>query len=276
LKIRLVKTRYWRPGEDGIESIIGNTRKFLRDGDVLVLSEKAISIAKGNIVDESRVRAGPLAKILVRLFTRIFWGYFLGRLCHFRSETLRRLRHYPLGEGSAHKQTVLHYAGLIQALKYGSEGGIDVSNLPLSYACLPLDNPQREAEAVRKAIKERTGKNTTIMISDTDSTFSYHGFHFTSRPDPIEGIHSFGGALSFIIGRALRLKQRATPLAMAGSAMSVEMALKIAEVAHHARGSGAGRTVWDMRQKFGVGLTEVTWEMLEAVDHFPIVVLRKS
>ena len=276
MKIRIVKTRYWRPGEDNVRSIIDDTRKFLRDGDVVVISEKAISIAKGNIVDESKVRAGSLAKILVQLCMRIFWGYFLGRFCRFRSETITRLRHYPLEEGSAHKQTVLRYAGFMQALKYGSEGGIDLSNLPLSYACLPLDNPQREVDHIRKEIEERTGKKITAIISDTDSTFSYHGFHFTSRPNPIEGIQSFGGALSFIVGRALKLKQRATPLAMAGSEMSVEMALKIAEVAHHARGYGAGRTVWDMRQKFGVGLSGVTWEMLEKVDHFPIVIIRKS
>jgi hypothetical protein len=30
-----------------------------------------------------------------------------------------------------------------------------------------------------------------------------------------------------------------------------------------------------MAERMGVGLTGVTWEMLEGVDHYPIVVLRE-
>lgn len=275
MRVKIIKTRYWRPGEDYLKSISDSTRRFLRDGDVLAVSEKALSVAKGNIINEGKVRVGLLAIILVRLFMRFLWGRFLGGVCHFREETIMRLRNYPLKEGAAHKQAVLQYVSLLQALKYGSEGGIDVSNLPLSYACLPLKNPKKEAECIQREI-EKTGRKITVIICDTDSTFSYHGFHFTSRPNPIRGIKSFGGVFSFIFGRALKLRQRATPLAVAGSRMSVEKALNLAEVAHHARGYGAGRTVWDMKRRFDVDFSGITWEMLEQVDHFPIVLIRKT
>lgn len=39
---------------------------------------------------------------------------------------------------------------------------------------------------------------------------------------------------------------------------------------------GAGRTVWDMSRRFGVDFSNVTWEMLEQVDHFPIVLVRRT
>ncbi|MCK4434088.1 hypothetical protein KAU92_01260 [Candidatus Bathyarchaeota archaeon] len=63
---------------------------------------------------------------------------------------------------------------------------------------------------------------------------------------------------------------------MAGCKISVEEALKIALIANRVRGFGAGKTVWDMAEKFKVGLTGVSWKMLETVKHKPIVIIRKS
>jgi F420-0:gamma-glutamyl ligase-like protein len=69
------------------------------------------------------------------------------------------------------------------------------------------------------------------------------------------------------------MTHRATPLAVAGFQIPAEEALEIAEVANRARGSGAGRTVWDMAETFGVSVTEVTWEMLIEIEHRPIVIV---
>jgi len=71
------------------------------------------------------------------------------------------------------------------------------------------------------------------------------------------------------------LKRRATPIALVGSKTSVEEALEIAELANRARGFGAGRNVWDMAEAFGVSLTNVTWDMLDRVEHKPIVIVRR-
>ena len=57
---------------------------------------------------------------------------------------------------------------------------------------------------------------------------------------------------------------------------SAEEALEIAEVANRVRGFGAGRTVWDMAERFGVGLADVSWGMLETVKHKPIVIVRSK
>jgi F420-0:gamma-glutamyl ligase-like protein len=109
---------------------------------------------------------------------------------------------------------------------------------------------------------------------DTDKTYSVMGFHFTPRPKPLRGIHSLGGALAYVAGRSLKLKKRATPLAVAGPSISAEEAIEIAKLANRTRGSGAGKTVWDMAQNFRVGLNDVTWEMLSSVKHRPTVIIR--
>ena len=168
----------------------------------------------------------------------------------------------------------MEHAGLLGALMFGSEGGIDGSNLPYSYVSLPLRNGKEIAESIREYVMSVLGKKAFVMISDTDKTYSLGSFHFAPRPSSIKGIHSFGDVVSYVIGRFLNLRKRATPVAVAGCQISAEQALKIAEAANHARGHGAGKTVWAMAQRFDVDLDCVSWEMLETVKHKPIVIVR--
>jgi F420-0:gamma-glutamyl ligase-like protein len=269
-------TKYWKPGENYVEEIIKGIDGKIADGDFVVISEKAVSTALNNIVDESHVKPSLSAKLIAKYWMRIVWGYFLGPLCHFQKRLLQRLRDYPFETGSRHKQVALHYAGLLQALMFGSEGGIDGSNLAYSYVSLPLKNADKLAKKIRKQIWSRLRKKVFVIIVDTDKTYSFRNSHFTPHPKPIEGIHSLGGFISYVIGRMLKLKRNATPIAVVGCQISAEKALEIAEVANRARGFGAGRTVWDMAEKFKVELTEVSWEMLETVKHKPIVIVRSK
>jgi len=273
-RFKAIRTRYWKPGTEYLEAITLSLGSRLKDGDVVVVSEKAISTAKGNLVDEDKAVPGWTAKFIARFWMRWVWGYILGPLCHLKPRTVRHLRGYPLRDGARHKQVVLGAAGLLSALKYGSEGGIDVSNLPLRYACLPLEKPSLEADRIRGSIRDALGRQVIILITNTDSTFSIGSFHFTSRPSPIPGVKSCGGFVTYFLGKALRLRERATPLAVSGSNLGVEDALDLSELAHRARGSGAGRTVWDAAERFGVEASEVTWRMLESADHFPLVLFR--
>jgi F420-0:gamma-glutamyl ligase-like protein len=271
-----VVTSYWKHGEDFLRIIVDAIRGKISDGDFVTISEKAISTALGNILDEGSVYPSLLARFLAKYWTRIVWGYVLGPLCHLRKTTIRRLRDYPIPEGSAHKQVALQYAGFLQALLHGSEGAIDGSNLPYSYVCFPLKNAQAIANQIRNRIKTKLGKKVTVMIVDTDTTYSLRNFHFTPRPKPLQGIHSCGGVFAYVIGRFLRLKRQATPIAVAGSKLHITEALKIADIANKTRGHGAGRTVWDMAETFKVALTEVSWEMLSKIEHKPIVILRRK
>jgi len=273
-KALAVTTGYWRPRENYTEKIVEGVRGKIRDGDFIAISEKAIATATGNIVDESVVKASLNARLIARYWMRVAWGHLLGRLCHFQGKPLQRLREYPLETGSRHKQVALQYAGLLQALMFGSEGGIDGSNLAYSYVSLPLKDARVAAEELRRQIRLRLRKKVFVLIVDTDKTYSLRNFHFTPRPNPIDGIHSFGGFIAYVTGRMLRLRKRATPVAMSGRSMPVEEALEVAEIANRARGYGAGRTVWEMAEKFNVDVDDVSWEMLETVRHKPIVIVR--
>jgi len=267
-------TRYWRPGEDYFHQIADAVKSKIENGDVVTISEKAISTALDNIADESVIKSSWMARFLAKHWMRYIWGYFLGQLCHLRKTTIQHIRKYPIKEGSAHKQVALEHAGLLQALMFGSEGGIDGSNLPYSYVSLPLTNASQIAQKIRSYVESKLGKSVIVMIVDTDKTYSIRGFHFTPRLKPINGIHSSGGFLAYVIGRLFKVKRRATPVAVAGSKMHVENALEIAKIANRARGFGAGRTVWDMAETFRVSITNVTWDMLDAIEHKPIVIVK--
>ena len=271
-----VTTKYWEPKEDFLNQIVAAVRAKVDDGDFVVISEKAIATALNNIVDESTVKPSFNAKLIARLWMRVCWGYLFSSMLGFGRRLTRNLREYPLETGSRHKQLVLQKAGLLQALMFGSEGGIDGSNLPYAYVSLPLNNNQEIAAKVRKEIRTKLGKKATVIIVDTDKTYSFHNFHFTPRPKPVKGIHANCGILAYLIGKTLRLRKRPTPLAVAGQELSANEALKIANIADKARGPGAGTTVWKMASRFHVAVTGVTWDMLEGITHKPIVIIRKK
>jgi len=271
---RAIETQYWRPGHDFLKTVGDSISQASGEFEIIAVSEKAVSVAVGRVVDEAEVKPRFLAKVLARFWMRQFWGRLLGPVCGFRRETVWRLRRYPIPQGEAHKEIALRHAGFPQALLHYSEGGIDVTNLPYALAALPLKDPSVVCEMIRSVARKLLGRDVSVMLVDTDKTFSWQGFHLTSRSSDVSGIRS-AGVCALIIGRVLRWKARATPLAMCGRKAPADEALAIAEVADKAMGHGAGRTVWDMARRFRVGIVDVTWEMLERVPHHPIALVKR-
>ena len=269
-------TSYWKPGDNYISRIIGALEGKIENGDFVVVSEKAVSTAKGGIIDESTIKPSLNARVMARFWMRIVWGYCLGVACHFGPRLLSRLRQYPLDSGSRHKQVALQYTAFLQALMFGSEGGIDGSNLPYSYVSLPLNNSGEVALRIWEHIFAKLKRNVCVIIADTDKTFKFRNFFFTPRPKPMKGIYSFGGTTAYVMGRMLKLKKSSTPLAVAGCNVEAGEALKITNIADKARGSGSGATVWDMSARFQVEVDGVSWEMLSKIRHKPLVIVRKS
>jgi len=247
----------------------------IRDNDVIVISEKAIATASGRICDESKYKPSLLAKFLAVFWMRIVWGHFLAPFSRMSKNNISRLQQYPFKEGSSHKQVTLHYAGFLQSLRHGSEGGIDVSNLPYAYSCIPFVDPEMIAMDMRRYIKEIFDRNVDVMISDSDKTYSFFSFHLSPRNSCLNGIHCFG-VMAFILGRFFKLKPRSTPIAFTRKERNPEEALRIAVLSNRARGDGAGRTIWDVAERFKVDFTGVTWNMLENIPHYPVVIVRKS
>jgi F420-0:gamma-glutamyl ligase-like protein len=269
-------TSYWRPGNNYTTKIINALEGKVESSDFVVVSEKAICVAIGNIVDETNVQPSLAARFLAGFWMRKIWGYPLGILSGFGQRLLVRLRNYPFESGSRHKQVSLEQAGLLQALMFGSEGGIDGSNLAYSYVSLPLENADGLAGQIQTQIKLELHKDVCVIIADTDKTYRYRNFFFTPRPKPLKGIHSFGGLFAFLAGRLLGLKRSSTPLAVAGCNLSAGEALTITNIADKARGPGSGATVWDMAARFGVPVNGVSWEMLGQIRHRPVVIVRKK
>jgi F420-0:gamma-glutamyl ligase-like protein len=269
-----VETRYWKPKDDYMRDIIVAITNKVETGDFVTLSEKAVSTALGNLIDEKHIKPTRLARLITKYWMRIVWPYILGPICHLRQKTIDYLRSYPIEDGSLHKQLALERGGFFQALMHGSEGGIDGSNIPKSYVCLPLENAQDIVIELQKQIETELGISVSVIIVDTDKTYSLKGFHFTPRPKPMKGIYSIGGVLAYIVGRSLKLKKRATPLAISDPQITIEEAIEVAKVANRIRGAGAGRTVWEMAKTFNTQLTGVTWKMLGSVKHCPIVIIR--
>jgi F420-0:gamma-glutamyl ligase-like protein len=270
-----VSTKYWKPHSNYTDKILSNIKGKVEDGDFVVVSEKAISTALGNMVDEGTIKPSLAARVLARFWMRLIWGYPLGILCGFGQRLLKRLRNYPLESGSRHKQVALQYAGFWQALMFGSEGGIDGSNLAYSYVSLPLSNADKLGQGLQKQIRHRLQKNVCVIIADTDKTYKFRNFFFTPRPNPLKGIHALG-SVSYLLGRFLKFKKSSTPLSVAGFNLSASEALKITNIADKARGPGSGATVWDMAARFKVDINNVSWVMLETIGHKPIVIVRKQ
>ena len=270
-----LSTKYWKPGDNYSKIIIETIKKKVKDDDFVIISEKALSIATGKYIDESNITASLTAKVISRFWMRIIWGHILGTLCHLGKKLIQRLKEYPIDDGSRHKQVILKRAGFWPALMWGSEGGIDGSNVPYAYVCLPLERSYKIAQEISQKILEVLNKRIILMIVDSDKTYTFKNFHFTPHPKPINGIQSFGGWVGYLIGRAMKLKKKSTPLAIGGGDINVEKALSIANIADRIRGTGSGATVWDMAARFKVKNTEISWSMLESLNHKPIVIIRE-
>jgi F420-0:gamma-glutamyl ligase-like protein len=128
---------------------------------------------------------------------------------------------------------------------------------------------------IRNEILRRTGKRVGVLIVDSDKTYSFGSYHIAPRKSFVQGIRDLG-PIAYFIGRLFKLRRRSTPVAVCGISADIEEILDMAEAADRARGHGAGPTVWDMADRFGTSLTGVSWEMLEEVEHRPIVIVKRK
>ena len=108
-----VETRYWKPGDNYARDIIEAIENIVADEDVVTVSEKAVSTALGNLIDEKTVEPSRLAHFIAKYWMRLVWPYILGPICHLRKKNITFLRSYPPEEGSLHKQLALQQSGFL-------------------------------------------------------------------------------------------------------------------------------------------------------------------
>jgi len=124
----------------------------LQNGDILIVSHVIVSRAEGNVVNLDDVTPSEFAKNIALQYNR---DPSLIEVVLRESKSIVRM-----GEGH-----------IIAETKHGficANAGVDRSNVPgeRNVAPLPID-PDASAQRIRKRIKELTGKDVAVIISDT-------------------------------------------------------------------------------------------------------------
>jgi coenzyme F420-0:L-glutamate ligase/coenzyme F420-1:gamma-L-glutamate ligase len=125
-------------------------RARLEDGDVVVVSQKAVSKAEGRVVRLADVEASDLARELAA-------GNDPRQLEVILREAARIVRTRP--------------PLVIAETRHGfvcASAGVDASNAPEpdTLVVLPVD-PDASAEAIRRTLHERTGRDVGVIVSDS-------------------------------------------------------------------------------------------------------------
>ncbi|WP_101477497.1 coenzyme F420-0:L-glutamate ligase [Candidatus Nitrosotalea bavarica] len=140
------------PGDDLIELLLETrTGRGLKEGDVLVFTQKIISKQEGRKIDLSKVQPMLLATGIASAFSKD------PRIIQLiLDETKRIIR---MKNGIIISET---HNGLVCA-----NAGIDESNVEAGFATLLPKDADSSAQKLRRLIKTRTGKNVAVIISDT-------------------------------------------------------------------------------------------------------------
>ncbi len=123
----------------------------LRDRDILVVKQKIVSKAEGNVVNLDSVRPGKIAKRIAKSAAKD------PRLVELILRESRRV--VRMGHGV-----------IITETKHGfvcANSGIDRSNVPAGRAALLPKHPDLSARGVKKAIETATHRRVAVIITDT-------------------------------------------------------------------------------------------------------------
>jgi coenzyme F420-0:L-glutamate ligase/coenzyme F420-1:gamma-L-glutamate ligase len=125
--------------------------KNLKNGDILVFTQKIISKQEGQKIDISKVKPTILATGIANAYAKD------PRIVQLiLDETKRIIR---MKNGIIISET---YHDLVCA-----NAGIDESNIDAGYATILPKNSDESARKLKRQIKTKTGKNVAIIISDT-------------------------------------------------------------------------------------------------------------
>lgn len=142
-----------KPGDNLQEMITKAVKRVdgLQDGDVVVVSSKAVATAQGRVQELAKVRPSARAR---RIAAKS------GQAPEFVELVLRESSHVL----SVSKGVILTIRdGLICA-----NAGADISNAPPGHAVLMPAKPDRAAEELRRALVEKSGAKIGVIIADSN------------------------------------------------------------------------------------------------------------
>ncbi len=146
-----------KPGDDLPRLVVESARKVgwgIREKDVLVVGQKAVSKAEGRLVNLGSVHPSERALVIARK---------TGRKPEFVQIVLNDSRRVLRADKTALIVTTKHGWTCLNA-------GVDKSNVKgdQNYALLPT-NPDASARKIRNGIRRLTGRHIAVIVTDTHS-----------------------------------------------------------------------------------------------------------
>lgn len=144
------------PGQDILPKIVAGLRKLrvtLKDGDILAVTSKIISISQGRVVRLDTIQPSSSA-------------YTLSEKYNLDPEYVELII----------READRLYGGTDQAICTIKDGvilanaGVDRKNIPEGYAVLFPKDPQKSAEDLMRRIHDLTGKHVGVLIVDSRVT----------------------------------------------------------------------------------------------------------
>ncbi len=268
-----VTSSYIEPNE-GYEKLVESIANNCQDNDYVIISETPISIAEGNLLDESEYNPEILAITLCEVWSKYLWGYILARVFNLKKRTIRNLKIMPK-KARNHKQLILEEYGLKYALMPTAEAGVDLSNVAGNYVSKLPENPRKSAKEIKNILLERYNKNIEVVIIDTDATYSFLGHKYTTLPKSIDSIRNSTGIYGILLSRFSN-KCGSTVLASTDNS-SADFLINLGNIAEDTQlrsSENFFETVYDMKNEFDCNYEDVTIDDLKTIRHTPCVLVR--
>jgi len=153
----------------------------LRDGDVLVIASKVVSKSYGLLIDMRRVKPSKKALRIARKTgmnprmvqavlencDRVLFLIPIKLIADRFLDGFMKLAENP--ENARRALELIPYMLVVRrGLQVYTDAGLDFSNHPENVASIPPENPDLYARKLRKRIKELSGMDVAVVISDTE------------------------------------------------------------------------------------------------------------
>ena len=211
---------------DSMAAILAASGCAIDDGDILVVTQKAVSKSEGRVVRLEEVRPSVLARGIASAYGKD------ARIVELVISEARRI--VRMRDGIIITQT---RRGFVCA-----NSGVDESNMEEGYAALLPEDPDASARRIRCDIRDRCGADVGVIVSDT------FGRPFrTGQTDCAIGSAGLAPALDYAgsadsFGRTLRTTLVAVADEVAGAA---ELVMRKADGCPMAIVAGSGLEVAD-------------------------------
>ncbi len=159
MEILPIRTPILKTGDD-LASVL-TASDVLRDGDVLVVSSKAVATCEGAAIDLSKIK--PTAEA-------VEWSKKCGQTPEFRQAVLHETKrmHGWVGGSCPHAMfTYLKPDGFTTGALLSANAGLDLSNVIKGFAIgWPLD-PVASTKKLAAEIGKKSGKRVAVIIGDS-------------------------------------------------------------------------------------------------------------